>query len=178
MDKLKDLFLKKVPTETLLIIYEEKETYGTKITHKLEGNYSYVNRLISKFEELNLIKTKKDGRKKIIRLTDEGKRVVESLKSISSDINLEENKKNSELNKLQKLENKIDKIYEEELKNKDELSKKESSRIGKRLGPYKREVRKLKNKEIDDEHSQKIKKIEDKISELMSKKQKITEKNN
>ncbi len=29
MDKLKDLFLKKVPTETLLIIYEEKETYGT-----------------------------------------------------------------------------------------------------------------------------------------------------
>lgn len=171
-EDIKDLLFKEVPLKILLKIDQLDEAYSTNITHDIKGSYSYVLKLVEKFEENDLVYFEEKGRKKIIKLTKNGEKTIKIIKNMLKNkkiTNNKSNKSNKLISKLNDIEDKINNIYNEELKNKETITKEKSSNIGKRLGPYRRELKKIK-KESSQDLNDRIKEVENKIQNLMDEK--------
>jgi len=70
---MKEFFLKEKPVMALVTIRKTREDiYCSMISKKIDTTYAHTVKTISKLEEEGLVKSKKDGRKKILELTPEG----------------------------------------------------------------------------------------------------------
>lgn len=75
-----DLFLKEKPVKTLITIRRSKnKSYASKISTKVDTTYAHTVKIINQLQEHGLVKTEKQGRKKILRLTSEGQETAEKL---------------------------------------------------------------------------------------------------
>jgi len=169
--EIESLFFNEIPVNILTTIYKEEDSaYTLNISHELKCSYSHAVKTISKMEEIGILCSKFRGRKKTLHLTDEGKRLAEDIINVfSDDIQISpKNKKeedNKVENKIKDIENKVEKIFKEEINSKDSITVEDSRRIGKRLGPYKRELSKIDTSK--EKIGKKVSELKDYIDEIM-----------
>ena len=68
------MFLNEKPVMALVTIRRSrKDIYGSIVSKEIDTTYAHAVKIISKMEDKGLVKSHKDGRKKILGLTEEGK---------------------------------------------------------------------------------------------------------
>ncbi len=73
--KMKEIFLNEKPVMTLVTIRKSREEiYGSIISRKIDTTYAHAVKIISQMEDEGLLQSEKQGRKKILTLTEKGKR--------------------------------------------------------------------------------------------------------
>lgn len=77
-----EFLLKEKPCSVLVEIGRMDEAYGSTLSREVDTTYSHCNRIISDLEDKGLIESEKSGRKNILSLTDEGRRVAEALENL------------------------------------------------------------------------------------------------
>ncbi|MDI6640598.1 MAG: hypothetical protein QMD78_07230, partial [Methanocellales archaeon] len=112
-----------------------------------------------------------------IKLTDLGKNIADALRGLIGTFEGVEVIP-QEITELQEkitfLCSRVERIYKEEFANKRSLSVKESTRVSRRLGPYRREVRKMDRTSIQDKAIKKeFDELKERIEELMLLKEKL-----
>ncbi len=70
------------PLKILLELRENNNTYGSKISRKINCTYSHTIKLTQQIEELGIIGREKVGRKTLLKLTKKGKEITEYLNKI------------------------------------------------------------------------------------------------
>ncbi|MCS7129908.1 MAG: ArsR family transcriptional regulator [Archaeoglobaceae archaeon] len=102
------LFLHEKTVEILLNILEAEErgekVYPLQISNILNSPYSHISRVIGEFEKNSIIESKLEGRTRILRLTEYGRKVAIMLRELKNELS----KDFVSLMKLKKLEE----IYE------------------------------------------------------------------
>ena len=74
-----EFFIKEKPFMALVTIRRARDDiYGSMISRKIETTYAHTIKIVSKLEEKGLIKSRKDGRKKILELTPKGERYADA----------------------------------------------------------------------------------------------------
>lgn len=106
------LFLHEKTVEILLNILEAEErgekVYPLQISNILNSPYSHISRVISEFEKNSIIESKLEGRTRVLRLTECGRKVAIMLRELKNELS----KDFVSLMKLKKLEE----IYEKSKK--------------------------------------------------------------
>lgn len=70
----KSFFLKEKPVKALITIRRNRdEIYGSIISKKIDTTYAHTIKILGEMEDEGLITSEKDGRKKVLKLTEEGK---------------------------------------------------------------------------------------------------------
>lgn len=84
------LFLHEKTVEILLNILEAEEkgekVYPLQISNSLNSPYSHISRVISEFERNCIIESKLEGRTRVIRLTECGKRIALLLRELKNEL--------------------------------------------------------------------------------------------
>jgi DNA-binding MarR family transcriptional regulator len=77
---LKEYFLNRKPAETLVLIKKsDQEIFNSLISRKIDTTYSHTVEIVQTLEEQGLIRTEKVGRKKVSKLTGDGRECGEAL---------------------------------------------------------------------------------------------------
>ena len=77
-----ELFIKEKPAKALVFIRRKQDTedvFVSKVSRRIDTTYAHSCKTVEKLEEQGYIKTQKKGRKKLLKLTEEGERVAENL---------------------------------------------------------------------------------------------------
>jgi len=75
-----NIFLKEKPCKILIEINNpQTDNYPSEIAKKTGCTYSHTVRLVQRMEKKDLINSQKEGRRKMLELTDKGRRVAKSL---------------------------------------------------------------------------------------------------
>lgn len=83
MKNKEDLFLHSKPAKILVQLNNPtKENYASKIAKNVDCTYSHAVRTIQNLEDYDLIESEKKGRKKELKLTDEGREIAETLSEL------------------------------------------------------------------------------------------------
>ncbi|RZN60721.1 hypothetical protein [Methanonatronarchaeum sp. AMET6-2] len=168
--KLQSVLFKEVPVKIILAVHREGETYPTEISYRIEGSYSHIVRTISDLVEIGILESEIRGRRKVISFTDKGREVADRVIEIL-DGDFKEKDVSDKLEKVIEIESKVEEIYSEELKGRERISIEKARNIGKRLGPYKRELGKLEG----DVESKRVDEVRSRIDELMELKNSLSE---
>lgn len=80
-----------IPTwiKVIILIHKDKKgnTTITNLGTEFENyNYSWVHRIINEFERKGLLTREKTGRRKILKLTNKGKKIATMLEEITGEI--------------------------------------------------------------------------------------------
>jgi len=99
----KDLFLQEKPAEMLVFLKKgDNPNYATEVSKGVDCTYSHTIKVLDHFEELNLVEFRKEGRIKLIELTEDGEEIAHDLEGLvrkferKSLENQEENNKDKE----------------------------------------------------------------------------------
>lgn len=85
---LSSLFLKEKPVMTLVFIGDQDgETYCSEVSAEIDSTYAHTVRIISRLKELGLLETEKKGRKKMLKLTPEGKSHAQNMVDVLEGFN-------------------------------------------------------------------------------------------
>lgn len=167
------LFLQEKPTLALLLIGSMGKTYASVISKEIDSTFAHTTRILAKMEQCGLIRFTFEGRIKFVELTEHGRDVETALKEFRDIIStgfwqaelekgnedVEENVEKAEdleieseeikkldplnaevLERIRNLKSKIENIH------KDSVEKGDSKdMISRKLGPYKRNIKKLQN---------------------------------
>jgi predicted transcriptional regulator len=83
-----DFFLKEKPVKALVTIRRNREeVYGSLVARKIDTTYAHTIKILSRMEEEELVYTEKDGRKKILHLTDKGESYADKFVELLNTIN-------------------------------------------------------------------------------------------
>ena len=83
MNESRKFFLKEKPVKALMVISEaENETYCSEISEKIDSTYAHTVKLIGRMEDLDLLRTRKSGRKKLVSLSNEGKKQADIFRTL------------------------------------------------------------------------------------------------
>ncbi|OPY25030.1 MAG: hypothetical protein A4E23_00161 [Methanomethylovorans sp. PtaU1.Bin073] len=158
------LFLQEKPTLALLAIWSFQKTYASIITKEINSTFAHTTKILSKMEEHGLVKFTMEGRVKYVELTESGFKVVEALKNLIIALEGElpegmepiEDEGNADLSsnikesipdqeheiydKTKRLNDTIVAIYNELIS-----SRADRETIIMRLGPFKRDLKKIEN---------------------------------
>lgn len=78
-----NIFINEKPVKTLITLRQKhEEMYCSKISREIDTTYAHTVRILSRLEEEDLIKTRKKGRKKFIKLTAEGEKYAEKFQEL------------------------------------------------------------------------------------------------
>ena len=160
-----NLILQQKPARVLVTISREGETYASVISREIESTFAHTTKILTKMEELGLVKFEQDGsdnRVKRVVLTSRGDAAAALVEELSDVLEgkkvtkkkgavRKKNKKKAApkkpagefSQKFEMLKARIELISKEELDGKKSISQEDYVRIGRRLGPYRREVRKI-----------------------------------
>lgn len=79
-DSIKDMFVNIKSAKILVSLSDpSKDNYASEISSNVDCTYSHAVRILQKFEDRDLVESKKDGRKKILELTSEGEEVARDM---------------------------------------------------------------------------------------------------
>ncbi len=82
-DVFKDLFLQEKPAEMLVFLKQgENPNYATEVSKGVDCTYSHTIKVLDHFEELDLVEFTKEGRIKLIELTEDGKEIAHDLEGL------------------------------------------------------------------------------------------------
>jgi len=158
-----NLILQQKPARVLLAVSREGGTYASVISREIESTFSHTTNILGKLEEQGIVMFETDGsdnRVKRVELTQKGEATAALVKELSAVL---DGKKTGEKGtagkktkkaaskkhaldfgeKLDMIKARIELISGEELEGKKSISQEDYVRIGRRLGPYRRELRKI-----------------------------------
>ena len=157
-----NLILQKKPALALLAINREEETYASLISREIGSTFAHTANILGKLESEGLVRFEtcgNDNRVKSVGLTSRGKAtavLVEKIVAVMDDtktdskrktINKKKGKPKKDVKefarKLGVINDHIEMVKNEELGSKKSISQEDFVRIGQRLGPYRRELRKI-----------------------------------
>jgi predicted transcriptional regulator len=79
----KEFFLNEKPVMALVTIRRSREDiYCSRISRKIDTTYAHTVKIISRLEEEGLIDSRKEGRRKILELTERGERYAERFEDL------------------------------------------------------------------------------------------------
>lgn len=88
---MKDFFLKEKPVMALVTIRKNREDiYCSMISKKIDTTYAHTVKTVSRLEEEGLVESKKDGRKKILELTEDGEKFADMFIDLLEEFNGED----------------------------------------------------------------------------------------
>ncbi|MGC8516496.1 MAG: hypothetical protein ACP5MT_01195 [Candidatus Acidifodinimicrobium sp.] len=83
--QIQKLFLHNKPFLILkMIYYNDNHTYAAIISRKIDCSYSYIVKLLNKMSKLDIVKVSNDKHKRIVKLTDKGKKLFKLLLEVST----------------------------------------------------------------------------------------------
>jgi DNA-binding MarR family transcriptional regulator len=153
-----NLILQQKPALTLLAIRNEGGTYASVISREIESTFAHTTNILNKLEEKGLVTFEPDGsdnRVKRVELTPKGQDAAELVEELAAVLEgkkagkVQKNKAASNkkaidfTKKIEMIEAQIDLISKEEMGAKKSVSQEDFVRIGRRLGPYRRELHKI-----------------------------------
>lgn len=79
-DSLQEFFVN-VKSAKILVSLSNPSTdnYASEISSQVDCTYSHTVRILHKFEDKGLVDSDKEGRKKVVELTEDGREVAEDL---------------------------------------------------------------------------------------------------
>ncbi len=79
----KELFLQEKPAEMLVFLKKgENPNYATEVSKGVDCTYSHTIKVLDQFEELELVEFRKEGRIKLIELTEDGQEIAHDLEGL------------------------------------------------------------------------------------------------
>ena len=76
-EELESFFINEKPVKILVNINNEfTDNYASELSSEVDATYSHTVRILHKLEDYNLVESKKDGRKKVVELTNEGEEIA------------------------------------------------------------------------------------------------------
>lgn len=88
MDSLKEIFLHSKPATILIGIKRGRgEKYASILSKEADCTYSHAVKILNKFEHNGLVEFNKQGRRKLIDLTEKGERIASSMEMLMNRIN-------------------------------------------------------------------------------------------
>lgn len=82
-DMFKKLFLQEKPAEMLVFLKQgDDPNYATEVSKGIDCTYSHTIKVLDQFEELDLVEFTKEGRVKLIELTDDGEEIAHDLEGL------------------------------------------------------------------------------------------------
>ncbi|WEL19074.1 winged helix DNA-binding protein [Candidatus Nanohalococcus occultus] len=81
--EIQKLFLKEKPARALVALRQSREEmYLRLVSKKIDCTYAHTVKIIAMMKEHGLVKVRKQGRKKILELTEDGERYADCLVSM------------------------------------------------------------------------------------------------
>ncbi len=82
-DESVNIFIKEKPVMAILSIQRaHSEIYPSKVSKQIDSTYSHTVNILSKMEENSIVKTQKEGRKRLLNLTEKGESYAEILSEL------------------------------------------------------------------------------------------------
>ena len=158
-----NLILQQKPARVLLAVRREGGTYASVISREIESTFSHTTNILGKLEEQGIVMFEPDGsdnRVKRVELTQKGEATAALVEELSAVLDGKKTGKKRAAGKktkkaaskkdagnfgekLEMIKTRIELISGEELEGKENISQDDHVRIGRRLGPYRRELRKI-----------------------------------
>jgi predicted transcriptional regulator len=86
-----ELFFREKPVKYILAVKSAGKCYVSEIAKKIDCTFAHALKLTEEFEKLKIVETEKEGKKRVVRLTEEGEELasafeiaVKKLKRLSS----------------------------------------------------------------------------------------------
>lgn len=80
-----EVFFRRKPAMILMALRKNNRfRYGSVLAKEVDCTYSHAVKILQEMEKANLVGFEKQGRIKVIKLTDEGNRVAEHIEHIKS----------------------------------------------------------------------------------------------
>lgn len=79
----KELFLQEKPAEMLVFLKQgENPNYATEVSKGVDCTYSHTIKVLDQFENMELVEFRKEGRIKLIELTEDGEEIAHDLEGL------------------------------------------------------------------------------------------------
>ena len=157
--KKEHLFLKDKPYRILKRLNREEISYATSLSSDTNSTYTHVIHILQEFEKLDLVETRWDGRTKLVKITEKGKKLANLVKNVEDYVQglkpkeepvIDETEEEiySKLEKLHIVETKLEEIDN----NFEKYSKTHKyADIARKIGAYKKQFKVIKssNEEIN-----------------------------
>ena len=76
-EDLESFFINEKPVKILVNINSGfTDNYASKLSTEVDATYSHTVRILHELEEFNLVTSEREGRKKIVSLTEDGEKVA------------------------------------------------------------------------------------------------------
>ena len=84
------MFLRIKPAKTLILLRDRsKAWYVSKLAKEVDTTYPHMVKLITRMEQLGIVRTRKEGRTRYVELTDKGEELAHDLEGIYRHISRE-----------------------------------------------------------------------------------------
>ncbi len=70
------LFFRKIPALILLNLRKNEKTFLSNVSKEIDCTFCYATKIMDDFKSLEIVTFKKEGRTKLITLTEKGKRLA------------------------------------------------------------------------------------------------------
>lgn len=138
-----DVFLHKMPTHLLLAVGGHNRTYISIVAKECNCTYPHAVKILQEMEQFGLVKSEKLGRVKYVELTDYGRIIESSLKHLTKTLGAKKPSYEDLSFVYLKIDNIIHRVdaIRQALRESQQPSTEEITKISRRLGPYYRELR-------------------------------------
>lgn len=112
--KFANLFLQRKPAEMLVFLKKgEEDNYATEVSKGVDCTYSHTIKVLDKFKDFGLVEFEKEGRIKLIKLTEEGQDIAHDLEGLLRKFERKQEEMDSEENDEESDEESEDESNEE-----------------------------------------------------------------
>lgn len=83
--KIFNVFFREKPTLMLVNLYNaSNDVYASNLAKQVDCTYSHVVKILQEMSKAGLVNFQKEGRLKILKLTDKGRKIAEMMNDIKS----------------------------------------------------------------------------------------------
>jgi DNA-binding MarR family transcriptional regulator len=76
-EDLESFFINQKPVRILVNLHSDfTDNYASALSSEVDATYSHTVRILHKLEDFNLVESEKEGRKKVVDLTEDGEEVA------------------------------------------------------------------------------------------------------
>lgn len=81
-EELKYMFIHEKPVRILVKLQSPQEYYASALSTEIDATYSHTVKILQRMQEHELVEFEERGRKKIVTLTEKGKKIAEVLREL------------------------------------------------------------------------------------------------
>lgn len=73
---------KEIPCKALLHLYHKGESFSQRMVRDIDTTYAHTVKTVNRLESRGLLRSKKEGRKRMLELTEKGEKVAEAVENL------------------------------------------------------------------------------------------------